>query len=114
LLAPASEQYLLFGLTNGHSTIAAQTAVLTEEYAADPAAENIDSMVRPAPGFTELPAPAEPPARIAARIAEPVEAANLTAAKPGVAPAPQPPEPSYRSRLLRIELQTEPAARRMR
>ena len=96
LLAPASEQYLLFGLTNGHSTIATQTAVLTEEYAADPAAENIDSMVRPAPAarFTELPAPAEPPARIAARIAEPVEAANLTAAKPGVAPAPQPPEPS--------------------
>src|SRR5580693_684743 len=41
LLAPAPEQYLLFGLTNGHSSAVSQSAVMIEEEPAVPAGETI-------------------------------------------------------------------------
>src|SRR5450755_3867991 len=47
LLASAPQQYLLFGLTNGHSSTTTETAVLAEEEPAVPASETIDSLVRP-------------------------------------------------------------------
>src|ERR1039458_7345215 len=47
LLAAAPEQYLLFGLTNGHSSVATETPVMAEEDPAIPAGETIDSLVRP-------------------------------------------------------------------
>src|ERR1700693_2064145 len=79
LLAAAPQQYLLFGLTNGHSgghsPATTETSVLTEEDPAVPAGETIDSRVRPLveaakaapaappppPKFVELPAPLRPP-----------------------------------------------------
>jgi hypothetical protein len=93
LLAPAPQQYLLFGLTNGHSggysTASTETSVLTEEDPTVPAGETIDSLVRPlvesakaapakvesakaalppSPTFVELPAPLPPPEMRAALI----------------------------------------------
>jgi hypothetical protein len=59
LLAPAPQQYLLFGLTNGelstseltnghgHSSVAVETTVAAEEDPALPSGETIDSLVRP-------------------------------------------------------------------
>jgi hypothetical protein len=47
LLAPAPQQYLLFGLTNGHSSVALETTVAAEEDPAVPTGETIDSLVRP-------------------------------------------------------------------
>jgi hypothetical protein len=68
LLEPASQQYLLFGLTNGHSSATSQSAVMIEEEPAVPASETIDGLVRPlvesakaTPKFTELKLPDEPP-----------------------------------------------------
>ena len=118
LLAPAPQQYLLFGLTNGHSTASVETSVLTEEDPAVPAGETIDSLVRPlvesakvesakaapveppvihipepaAPPppatFVELPAPLPPPEMSAAFI----ESRTPTAAQPPATtqPAAQP------------------------
>src|SRR3984893_287828 len=82
LLTSAPHEYLLFGLTNGHSHTTAEPAVLVEDGPAVPANETIDSLVRPlvesakpvAPAqvfprprvapvarYTELAAPADPP-----------------------------------------------------
>ncbi len=47
LLAPAPQQYLLFGLTNGHSSVMTETVVAAPEGPAVPAGETIDSLVRP-------------------------------------------------------------------
>ena len=93
LLAPAPEQYLLFGLTNGHSSAVSQSAVMIEEEPAVPAGETIDGLVRPlvesakAPGktFTELKVPDEPPEPPAiAALATPLESQNPAAAQPPV------------------------------
>src|SRR5450432_1132070 len=102
LLTSAPQQYLLFGLTNGHSHTTPERAVLVEEGPAVPASETIDSLVRPlvesakpvgpaqvlptprvAPvaRYTELAAPADPPPP---RIAP----ANSAAAEPPITIAP--------------------------
>jgi hypothetical protein len=47
LLESAPQQYLLFGLTNGHSSMTTETAVMVEEDPAVPARETINSVVRP-------------------------------------------------------------------
>src|SRR5580704_2948338 len=47
LLEAAPQQYLLFGLTNGHSSVCTETAVVVEEDLAVPARETINSVVRP-------------------------------------------------------------------
>jgi hypothetical protein len=102
LLAAAPQQYLLFGLTNGHSgghsPATTETSVLTEEDPVVPAGETIDSLVRPLvesakaapaappppPKFVELPAPLRPPESSAPLI----ESRTPTAAQP---PAITPP-----------------------
>src|SRR5208282_3482937 len=78
LLAAAPEQYLLFGLTNGHSSVATETAVMAEEDPSIPAGETIDSLVRPLVESAK-PAPVD---------AAPVEAAPIVAPQVEVAPAP--------------------------
>src|SRR5580658_1562220 len=47
LLESGPQQYLLFGLTNGHSSVTTGTAVVLEEDPAVPARETINSVVRP-------------------------------------------------------------------
>jgi hypothetical protein len=98
LLEPASQQYLLFGLTNGHSSATTQSAVMIEEEPAVPASETIDGLVRPlvesakAPSktFTELKVPDEPPeppaiVELAGPPAPMAESQNPAAAQPPVA-----------------------------
>jgi hypothetical protein len=103
LLEPASQQYLLFGLTNGHSSASAQSAVMVEEEPGLPASETIDGLVRPlvesakapSPKFTELKVPdepAEPPAIVA--LAPRPESQNPAAAQPPVAATPNGAKPN--------------------
>jgi len=79
LLAQAPQQYLLFGLTNGHSSESSQAAVLTGEQHAVPA---------PNPNFKELKVPDEPPVSKVV-VAPLIESQNPAVAQP---PAPTPPE----------------------
>ncbi len=123
LLAAAPQQYLLFGLTNGHSgghsPAATETSVLTEDDPAVAAGETIDSLVRPLvesakaapaahptpPKFVELPAPLRPPENSAPLI----ESRTPTAAQP---PAITPPvaEPSpFLARVAQIAALRIPA-----
>jgi hypothetical protein len=101
LLAPAPEQYLLFGLTNGHSSVTVETTIAAEEDPALPSGETIDSLVRPlvesakaapveiapakkppTPAFVELAAPIGPPQTTAPLI----QPGNPSAAQPDTAP----------------------------
>ncbi len=99
LLEPASQQYLLFGLTNGHSSVSSHSAVMLEEDPAVPAGETIDGLVRPlvesakapSPKFTELRVPDEPPASPAiVELASPPAAAQPPVAAPSNGARPNP------------------------
>ena len=79
LLAAAPEQYLLFGLTNGHSSVMTQTLASVEEDPAVPAGETIDSLVRP---LVESAKTAPPDQGVPTKVAPPVEAAKLTVVEP--------------------------------
>jgi hypothetical protein len=98
LLAAAPEQYLLFGLTNGHSSVATETAVIAEEDPAIPAGETIDSLVRPlvesAKAAPVEAAPVEAPPAEAAP-APPIALLNLPTAEPPTEPAALPAHPTF-------------------
>src|ERR1035438_8750229 len=97
-LAAAPEQYLLFGLTNGHSSVATETAVIAEEDPAIPAGETIDSLVRPlvesAKAAPVEAAPVEAPLAEAAP-APPIALLNLPTAEPPTEPAALPAHPTF-------------------
>ncbi len=86
LLTSAPQQYLLFGLTNGHSSTTTQTAVLADEDPAVPAGETIDSLVRP---LVE-----------SAKVAPPNGTAALSVTPPLEANTVEPPAPPPSAALL--------------
>lgn len=81
LLESAPQQYLLFGLTNGHSSIITETAVMVEEDPAVPARDTINSVVRPLVESAKA-----APQEAAPEDVAPVDVAPEEVAPPGITP----------------------------
>src|SRR5580658_9436683 len=94
LLESGPQQYLLFGLTNGHSSVTTGTAVVLEEDPAVPARETINSVVRPlvesakAAQAEVAPVEVAPPDVAPEEVAPPIALLNLPATAPRTEPPP--------------------------
>jgi hypothetical protein len=104
LLESGSQQYLLFGLTNGHSSVITETIVAVEEDPAVPARETINSVVRPLVESAKATPVEVKPAEIAPVEAAPAEVAPVEVAPVEVAP------PIALLNLPATEPRTEPPA----
>jgi hypothetical protein len=109
LLESGPQQYLLFGLTNGHSPVTTGTAVIVEEDLAVPAQETINSVVRPLVESAKA-APVEvKPVEVAPVEVAPVEVAPVEVAPGKVTPLEDAP-PIALLNLPATEPGTEPPA----
>ncbi len=90
LLESGPQQYLLFGLTNGHSSVTSETTVMLEEPPPVPTGETINSVVRPlVESAKEAPVEVGPvevaPVEVApAEITRPIALLNLPATAPRI------------------------------